>query len=74
MSKDTFIIKDYDKQKAFASFLPGIGGTRGIPLWCHYTNRNQLITSFGLRDKNGCILEFYPANTAYRIVDKMTTR
>ena len=74
MSKDTFIIKDYDKQKAFASFLPGIGGTRGIPLWCHYTNRNQLITSFGLRDKNGCILEFYPANTAYRIVDKMGFR
>ena len=74
MNKDTFIIKDYDKKKPFASFLPGIAGKRGIPLWCHYTNRSQLITSFGLRDKNGGILEFYPANTAYRIVDKMGFR
>ena len=74
MNKDTFVIKDYDKKKPFASFLPGIAGKRGIPLWCHYTNRSQLITSFGLRDKNGGILEFYPANTAYRIVDKMGFR
>ena len=74
MRQDTFIIKDYDKKKPFASFLPGIAGKRGIPLWCHYTNRSQLITSFGLRDKNGGILEFYPANTAYRIVDKMGFR
>ena len=74
MKQDIFIIKDYDKKKPFASFLPGIAGKRGIPLWCHYTNRSQLITSFGLRDKNGGILEFYPANTAYRIVDKMGFR
>ena len=74
VNKNAFIIKDYDKKKTFASFLPGIAGIHGIPLWCHYTNRNQLITSFGLRDKNGGILEFYPANTAYRIVDKMGFR
>ncbi|MBO4623321.1 MAG: cellobiose phosphorylase [Bacilli bacterium] len=74
MKNNAFIIKDYDKTKPFASFLPGIAGRRGIPLWCHYTNRSQLITSFGLRDKNGGILEFYPANTAYRIVDKMGFR
>ena len=71
---DEFIINNYDEQKPFASFLPGIAGIKGIPLWCHYTNRSQAITSFGLRDKNGCILEFYPANTAYRIVDKMGFR
>ena len=71
---DEFIIENYDEQKPFASFLPGIAGVKGIPLWCHYTNRSQAITSFGLRDKNGCILEFYPANTAYRIVDKMGFR
>lgn len=69
-----FVIEDYDKQKTFASFLPGIAGKKGIPLWCHYVNRAQGIASFGLRDKNGCILEFYPANTAYRIVDKMGFR
>jgi len=69
-----FIIENYDKVKAFASFLPGIAGQRGIPLWCHYINRCQAIASFGLRDKNGCILEFYPANTAYRIIDKMGFR
>lgn len=71
---DEFIIENYDEQKPFASFLPGIAGIRGIPLWCHYTNRSQAITSFGLRDKNGCILEFYPANSAYRFVDKMGFR
>lgn len=69
-----FVIENYDKKRTFASFLPGIAGKRGIPLWCHYVNRAQGITSFGLRDKNGCILEFYPANTAYRIVDKMGYR
>ena len=69
-----FIINDYDTKKPFASFLPGIAGIHGIPLWCHYTNRAQCITSFGLRDKNGCILEFYPANSAYRFVDKMGFR
>lgn len=74
MHKNEFIIKDYDVKKPFASFLPGIAGLKGIPLWCHYTNRTQAITSFGLRDKNGCILEFYPANSAFRIVDKMGFR
>lgn len=69
-----FVIENYDKKRTFASFLPGIAGKRGIPLWCHYVNRAQGVTSFGLRDKNGCILEFYPANTAYRIVDKMGYR
>lgn len=69
-----FIIENYDRKKTFASFLPGIAGKRGIPLWCHYINRAQCIASFGLRDKNGCILEFYPANTAYRIIDKMGYR
>lgn len=69
-----FVIENYDKKKTFASFLPGIAGKKGIPLWCHYVNRAQCIASFGIRDKNGCILEFYPANTAYRIIDKMGYR
>lgn len=71
---DEFVIEDYDKQKTFASFLPGLAGINGIPMWCHYLNRAQVISSFGIRDKDGSILEFYPANTAYRIIDKMGFR
>ena len=69
-----FIIDDYDKQKPFASFLPGMAGARGIPLWSFYVNRGQGISSFGLRDKNGAILEFYPANLAYLYVSKIGFR
>lgn len=61
----TFIQKNYQKQKPFSSFLPGIAGKKGIPLWSFYVNRGQVITSFGRRDKNGAILEFFPANAAY---------
>lgn len=61
----TFMQKNYQKQKPFSSFLPGIAGKKGIPLWSFYVNRGQVITSFGRRDKNGAILEFFPANAAY---------
>lgn len=47
------------------SFLPGISGKFGKPLWTFYANRGQLLVSFGIRDKNGAIEEFFPANTAY---------
>ena len=65
---DIFIIRDYQKQKPFASFLSGIAGPMGIPMWAFYVNRGQLMASFGIRDKNGQMLEFYPANQAYRQV------
>ncbi len=61
-----FHIKDYQKQKPFASFLSGIAGKKGIPLWAFYVNRGQLIAGFGIRDKNGAIMEFFPANKAYQ--------
>lgn len=35
-----------------------------------YANRGQGITSFGLRDKNEPIQEFFPANTSYQYVDR----
>ncbi|MBN2605196.1 MAG: cellobiose phosphorylase, partial [Bacilli bacterium] len=63
-----FIIENYDQQKTFSSFLPGVAGKRGIPLWAFYVNRGQGITSFGLQDKNTQILEFNPAVTAYQSV------
>jgi hypothetical protein len=62
---DTFIIKNYDKMPAFSSFLPGLAGIKGIPLWVYYTNRGQGINSFGIHHKNNAIMEFNPANTAY---------
>ncbi len=62
---DSFQIKDYQNKKTFSSFLSGIAGKEGIPLWTFYVNRGQLMASFGVRDKNGMIMEFFPANQAY---------
>jgi len=61
-----FVIGNYNNKKPFASFLPGIAGLHGKPMWAFYVNRGQCMASFGTRDKNGAIMEFYPANTAYR--------
>ncbi len=62
---DTYIIEEFDKLPAFSSFLPGLAGIKGIPLWVYYTNRGQGINSFGIHNKNNAIMEFNPANTAY---------
>lgn len=58
-------IKNYQTKKPFTSFLPGISGKFGKPMWTFYTNRGQLMMSFGYQNKNGAILEFYPANLGY---------
>ena len=63
-------MKNYGKKSTFASFLPGIAGIKGIPIWCHYVNRGQAVTSFGSKDKNGAIMEFSPAHTAYATVKR----
>lgn len=63
-----FQIDGYDKKPAFASFLPGIGGPEGVPLWCLYVNRAQVISSFGVGNKDHAIVEFLPANWAYQLV------
>ncbi|MFW6267007.1 MAG: hypothetical protein ACOC2S_01530 [Halanaerobium sp.] len=63
-----FIIKNYQEQKTFASFLPGIAGKFGIPIWAFYVNRGQGIASFGSRNKDNAIMEFYPANKSYQNV------
>ncbi len=62
---DCFYFRDYDKLPAFSSFLPGVAGVSGIPLWVFYTNRGQGINSFGIHHKGNAIMEFHPANTAY---------
>lgn len=62
---DTFIIDNYTEVPAFSSFLPGLSGVKGIPVWSFYTNRGQAVSSFGIHHKGNAIMEFNPANTAY---------
>ncbi|MDQ0196219.1 cellobiose phosphorylase [Paenibacillus wynnii] len=63
-----FVIEGFDEGKPFASFLPGLAGLKGIPMWTFYVNRGQGICSFGVRDKNSPIMEFSPANISYKNV------
>ncbi|MCP4685523.1 MAG: hypothetical protein GY867_08735, partial [bacterium] len=61
-----FVLDGYDRAKPFASFLPGIAGVMGIPVWALYVNRGQAIASFGVESKDNPIMEFLPANKAYQ--------
>lgn len=63
-----FVIDQYQQVKPFSSFLPGIAGIDGIPMWAYYVNRGQGIASFGVEDKNGAIMEFFPADRSYSLV------
>lgn len=65
LSGDKFVIENYDRQPAFSSFLPGLAGVKGIPIWSFYTNRGQAINSFGIHNKGNAMMEFNSANTAY---------
>ena len=60
-----FIIEDYDRSAPFSSFLPGLTGEDGIPMWAFYTNRGQAIASLGINSKSEAIMEFNPACTEY---------
>ncbi|PPD31661.1 MAG: hypothetical protein CTY19_13110 [Methylomonas sp.] len=62
-----FVIEHYNDRTPFASFLPGIAGVTGRPAWVFYVNRGQGISSFGVRNKDGAFLEFFPADKAYQI-------
>ncbi len=62
-----FIIRDYNHTKPFSNFFPGVAGVWGIPMWVFYVNRGQAISSFGIESKDKAILEFLPANKAYRM-------
>lgn len=64
-----FVIENYSKKSPFASFLPGIAGLMGIPMWVFYVNRGQGICSFGIGDKDKPIMEFHPAYRAYQQVE-----
>ncbi|MGM0436106.1 MAG: cellobiose phosphorylase [Bacillota bacterium] len=70
----TFVIENYNRQKTFANFLPGVAGKKGIPLWSFYVNRGQGLSGYGLQDKSGVIMEFTPANKAYESVSQIGFR
>ena len=62
-----FVIENYNHSKPFSNFFPGVAGLWGIPMWVFYVNRGQGISSFGIEAKDKAILEFQPANKAYRL-------
>lgn len=68
--KNEFVIENYDKAKTFASFLPGIAGVDGIPMWSFYVNRGQVMGSFGVKDRNSTIMEFFPANVMCKNIER----
>ncbi|HHW23630.1 MAG TPA: hypothetical protein GXX26_12260 [Clostridiaceae bacterium] len=65
-NENEFVIENYNKAKPFSSFLPAIAGLHGKPLWLYYVNRGQCIATFGINNKDYSIMEFQPANKAYR--------
>lgn len=67
-NQSSFVIENYGQKSTFASFLPGIAGVRGIPIWSFYVNRGQGIASFGVDNKENSIMEFSPAHQAYQDV------
>ncbi len=69
LDKDnSFVIENYNYAKPFANFFPGIAGKYGVPIWVFYANRGQAIASFGTKDKDHAILEFFPANKTWQFV------
>ena len=66
-SQGYFEVVDYNRQKPFSNFFPGIAGLWGVPMWVFYVNRGQCVTSFGIEAKDKAIMEFQPANKAYRL-------
>ena len=64
----SYQIDNYDLAPAFSSFLPGVAGPDGVPLWCFYVNRAQAVVSFGTESKNRAVVEYLPATWAYQLV------
>lgn len=62
-----YIMRNFDQSKPMSSFLAGIGGLWGIPMWAFYVNRGQGISSFGIQNKDNAISKFNTANNAYQM-------
>ena len=65
---ESFVIENYGQKSTFSSFLPGISGVHGIPIWSFYVNRGQAVASFGINNKENAIMEFSPAHQSYQAV------
>ncbi len=63
---DILHIEDYQNKKKFSSFLPGIGGVNGKPMWTFYANIGQCISGFGVESKEYPITPFDSAFNAYK--------
>jgi hypothetical protein len=64
---DRYVMEDYDGRSTFSSFLPGVAGYFGKPVWAFYVNRGQALATFGTESKDYPILEFNAANKAYQV-------
>lgn len=64
---ERFVMEDFDAESTFASFLPGVAGYFGRPVWAFYVNRGQGISTFGTESKDYPLLEFNAANKAYQL-------
>lgn len=65
--ENRYVLEDYDAKSTWTSFLPGVAGYFGKPVWAFYVNRGQAIATFGTESKEYPILEFNPANKAYQL-------
>ena len=66
-SAGRFIMRGFDKFKPMASFLPGVGGLWGVPMWTFYVNRGQGVATFGVKNKENGVLLFQTADKAYQV-------
>jgi hypothetical protein len=41
-----YILRNFDRVKPMSSFLPGVGGLWGVPMWAFYVNRGQGMATF----------------------------
>ena len=69
-----YTLANYGLMEPFCSFLPGVAGETGVPMWCYYVNRGQCVSSFGIEDKDHAIMEFFPAHQAYQYTQRVGFR
>jgi len=73
-SSGRFILQDFQQKKVFSSFLPGIAGLKGIPMWVFYVNRGQGIAGFGVESKDHPLMEYQCAQRAYQVAAQLGFR
>jgi hypothetical protein len=61
-----YIMREFDRQRPMSSFLPGVAGLWGLPMWVFYVNRGQAVATFGVENKDTGILMFQTAEKAYQ--------